>query len=222
MNRRMIVPLVFGLVGTAILMSLGFWHLQRMNWKAGILAEIDARLAEPPVALPATPDQIGDKYLRVKVSGHIEDTELHVLTFGDGTPGFRIISAMVLDDGRRILVDRGFVPEFEREEPRHGGDVTAVGSLVWPQETDKYVPDPNLERNIWFARDVPLMAANLKTTQVMVDITQSTNNEGITPQRVAINISNRHLEYVMTWFSLAVIWVGMTGYALWRIKQKTI
>lgn len=221
MNKRMIFPLVFGLVGTAILMSLGFWQLQRMNWKAGILAEIDVRLSEAPVELPAALDQIDDKYLQVEVSGQIEGAELHVLTFGEGTPGFRVIAPMVLDDGRRILVDRGFLPETEKDAVRIGGDVTAVGALVWPQETDKYVPDPNYEKNIWFARDVPLMAATLDTEQVMLAISRSTNNEGIIPQRVSINISNRHLEYVMTWFSLAVIWIGMTGYALWRIKRKT-
>jgi surfeit locus 1 family protein len=97
----------------------------------------------------------------------------------------------------------------------------AVGSLVWPQETDKYVPDPNREKNIWFARDVILMAEALETDQVMLAISRSTNNDGITPQLVSVNISNRHLEYVMTWFSLAAIWIGMTGYALWRIKPET-
>ncbi|MCK4860855.1 MAG: SURF1 family protein [Rhodobacteraceae bacterium] len=220
MNRR-IPLLIFGLVGTAILMSLGFWQLQRMTWKAGILAEIDIRLAEPPVALPASPDPVADKYLQVEVTGRIVDGELHVLTFGDGGPGFRVIAPMVLEDGRRILVDRGFLPEVEKNTPRAGGDVTAVGSLVWPQETDNYIPDPNREKNIWFARNVDLMAEALESEQVMVAVSRSTNNDGITPQRVSVNISNRHLEYVMTWFSLAAIWVGMTGYALRRIKPKT-
>jgi surfeit locus 1 family protein len=220
MNRR-IPLLIFGLVGTAILMSLGFWQLQRMTWKAGILAEIDARLAEPPVGLPVSPDPVTDKYLQVEITGNIAEGELHVLTFGDGGPGFRVIAPIVLEDGYRILVDRGFLPEGEKDAVRTGGEITAVGSLVWPQETDKYVPDPNLGKNIWFARDVVLMSEALETDQVMLAISRSTNNDGITPQRVSVNISNRHLEYVMTWFSLAAIWIGMTGYALWRIKPKT-
>ena len=220
MNRR-ISLLIFGFVGTAILMSLGFWQLQRMTWKAGILAEIDARLAEPPVALPIAPDPVADKYLQVEVTGMIEEGELHVLTFGEGGPGFRVIAPMALEGGYRILVDRGFLRESEKDVVRTGGDITAIGSLVWPQETDKYVPDPNIEKNIWFARDVNLMAEALGTDQVMLAISRSSNNDGITPQRVSVNISNRHLEYVMTWFSLAAIWIGMTGYALWRIKPKT-
>ena len=220
MNRR-IPLLIFGVVGTAILMSLGFWQLQRMTWKTEILTEIDRRLAEAPVSVPTNPDPVGDKYLQVEVTGLVEQTELHVLTFGDNTPGFRVITAMVLEDGRRILVDRGFVPETQKDAPRVGGVTRAVGSLVWPQETDKYVPDPNLEKNIWFARNVPLMATALNTQEVMLAVSRSSNNEGITPQIASVNISNRHLEYVMTWFSLAVIWIGMTGYALSRIKRKT-
>ncbi len=220
MNRR-IPLLIFGLVGTAILISLGFWQLQRMNWKTDILAEIDARLAEPPVSLPVAPDSTLDKYLQVKVTGTILAGELHVLTFGDSGPGFRVIAPMVLNDGRRILVDRGYLPETEKNVVRAGGAITAIGSLVWPQETDNFVPAPNLEKNIWFARDVSLMAEALKTEQVMLAISRSTNNDEITPQLVSANISNRHLGYVMTWFLLAVIWVGMTGYALRRIKRKT-
>lgn len=221
MNRRLIFPLVFGLVGAAIMISLGIWQLQRMNWKAGILTDIDTRLAAAPVALPAQPDDVADKYLQVAVSGTIVDQELHVLTFGEGSPGFRIIAPMTLEDGRRILVDRGFIPETAKNAERSGGMATVLGSLVWPQETDKYVPEPNLTENIWFARNVPLMAETLKTEEVMLDISQSSLNEGILPQRVSINISNRHLEYVMTWFSLAAIWIGMTVYSVWRIKRKT-
>ncbi|MBL4873806.1 MAG: SURF1 family protein [Rhodobacteraceae bacterium] len=219
MNKR--VPLlIFGLVGTSILISLGIWQYQRLVWKTSILAEIDSRLAQTPVALPISPDPVADKYLQVKVTGTVADGELHVLTFGDGGPGFRVIAPMVLENGRRILLDRGFVLETEKNVARAGGEVTAIGSLIWPQETDNFVPDPNLEKNIWFARDVDLMADALDTDQVMVAVSRSTNNDGLLPQLVSVNITNRHLGYVMTWFSLAVIWIGMTGYALSRIKPK--
>lgn len=217
MNRRMIVPLVFGIVGIATFLWLGTWQLQRMTWKADILEQIDTRLAAVPVTLPATPDPVADKYLQVEVSGTLLGDELHVLTFGNGGPGFRIIMVMELDNGRRILVDRGYLPEVAKNSPRAGGAVTAIGALIWPQETDKYVPEPNLEKNIWFARDVELMANTLDTEEVMVAIKQSTLNEGVTPQLPSVNISNRHLEYVMTWYSFAAIWFGMTGYLLWRI-----
>lgn len=222
MNRRMILPLIAGVLGTAILLWLGTWQLQRMTWKQGVLGAIDARLAMPAVAIPADPDPVADKYLQVNLSGMLEPRELHVLGFGNGGPGFRVIAAMVLNDGRRILVDRGFILETAKNALRGGGAVIATGSMIWPQETDKYIAPPDRAKNIWFARNVPLMAKELGTLPLMVALHQSNNTQGITPQIPSINIANRHLEYVLTWYGLAIIWFGMTGYLLWRIKRETV
>ncbi len=221
MNRRMALATFFGLSGAAILFALGTWQLQRLNWKTDLLAGIAARLEQPAVALPADPDPVDDEYLRVTASGVIEPVELHVLTSGDLGPGFKVISPMVLADGRRILIDRGYIGETGKNTPRKGGPATVTGALVWPEETDNFVPAPNLERNIWFARDVALMADTLKTEPVMISVTAADNTDGILPQPVSINISNRHMEYVLTWYSMAIIWIGMTGYAVWRIKRQT-
>jgi cytochrome oxidase assembly protein ShyY1 len=51
----MIWPLVFGLGGVAILMSLGIWQVQRLAWKEGVLAEIEARIAARPRPCPRRP-----------------------------------------------------------------------------------------------------------------------------------------------------------------------
>ena len=48
MTRRMIFPLLLGIVGAAILISLGVWQLQRLAWKEAILADISARIMAPP------------------------------------------------------------------------------------------------------------------------------------------------------------------------------
>ena len=76
----MIAPLVFGLVGVAILVALGAWQLRRLEWKTAILAEIDARLAAEPVPVPAAPDPMADRYRRVRAEGELLPGELHVYT----------------------------------------------------------------------------------------------------------------------------------------------
>ena len=46
--------------------------------------------------------------------------------------------------------------------------------------------------------------------------------QGIAPVPVGTGtIPNDHLEYAVTWFSLAAVWAGMTGFLLWRIRQRT-
>lgn len=220
MSRRMIAPLVFGVCGVAIVLALGFWQLRRLEWKEGLLAQIDARLAMAPEALPAAPEEARDEYLAVAVAGAIEPGELHVLTSLRGVgPGFRVIAPMALDDGRRILVDRGFVPETDKDAARPTGPARVEGNLLWPDEADGFTPEPNLPRNIWFARDLDAMAAALDAEPVLV-VARASSLEGAWPAPVTVNIANDHLQYAITWFGVGAAWAMMTGYMLWRIKRR--
>ena len=45
MHRKMILPLLFGLIGAAILLGLGTWQVQRLAWKEGVIAAAEAREA---------------------------------------------------------------------------------------------------------------------------------------------------------------------------------
>jgi surfeit locus 1 family protein len=44
----------------------------------------------------------------------------------------------------------------------------------------------------------------------------------VTPRPVdGAGIPNDHLGYAVTWFLLAVVWLGMTGLLAWRIWRRT-
>ena len=67
------------------------------------------------------------------------------------------------------------------------------------------------------------MAANLNTEPVLI-IARSLTPNPFTAEPIPVSsadITNDHLEYVITWFSLALVWAGMTLYLLWRIKRRT-
>ena len=220
--RRIIIPLIFGLAGAAVLVALGVWQVQRLAWKERVLADIEARIAAAPVDLPAEPDPMADRYLPVKVSGVLAGPELHVLVSRKQVgAGYRIIQPFEVQ-GRRIMVDRGFVPLSAIDTPRAQTHETLTGNLHWPDETDGYTPEPDLEKNIWFARDVPRMARALNTEPVLLVVArqESETGPGLTPLPVDTGgIPNDHLSYAITWFSLAAIWLSMTGYFLWRTRK---
>lgn len=220
--RRVLVPFMFGLLGAAILVSLGVWQVQRLAWKEALLAEIDARVGGAPGALPDLVDPARDKYAPVAVTGDILTPELHVLVGAkDLGAGYRVIQPFETN-GRRIMVDRGFIPLDAKVAPRAVGQVRLIGNLHWPDEKDSYTPEPDIDKNIWFARDVPAMAAVLGTEPVLLVVRQQEGGEqsGITPLPVGREgIANDHLQYAITWFSLAFIWLMMTGYLLWRLRR---
>jgi surfeit locus 1 family protein len=220
-TRRLIAPLAFGLGGIAILLALGVWQLQRLAWKEGILAEIAARTEAAPVAIPAAPTEAEHEYLRVAAAGALEPGELHVYTSAPPRGvGYRVIAPFRLEDGRLVLLDRGFVPIADKVATRPPGPIRVEGSLLWPDETDSFTSPPDREKNIWFARDVPLMAEALGTEPVLVAAAATDDPEGPMPMPPGVNIRNDHLEYAVTWFGLAAVWALMTVYLLWRIKRR--
>ncbi len=222
MNRRMIAPLVMGLLGTAILLGLGTWQLQRMVWKNAILAQIDARIDLPPVALPETPVEVRDEYLAVSATGRFLPGELHVFTSSmERGAGYRVISPFDTGD-RVILVDRGFVRQTRKNDVRDAPGAKITGNLLWPNEVDPaFTPEPNLETNTWFARDLPVMAKFFNTAPILVVLRKLPKGEkAISPWPVnSADISNTHLQYAITWFLMALGWFGMTGYWLWSIRR---
>lgn len=222
--RRLIFPILLGLVGCGILISLGVWQLHRLAWKEALLSQIEARIHASPVSLPPNPTAETDKYLPVTVSGQFTGQELFVLQgMKDTSPGVEVIAVFRTGDDRRILIDRGFLPDDQRGAARPGGvTVSVTGNLHWPQETDSYTPPPDAKTGLWFARDVPAMAAALDAEPVLI-VASGPARDGITPQPVDTSgIPNDHRNYAITWFSLALVWAGMTVYLLWRIRRRTV
>ena len=223
MIGRMLVPLLFGIAGCAILVSLGVWQVQRLVWKEGVLAEIEARIAADPAPLPADPDAETDKYLPVTADGRLTGEELRVLASVKRVGAVHRMISVLETQGRRVLVDRGYVPVGGDPDPARG-PLTVTGNLHWPDETDGFTPEPDLAAGLWFARDVPAMAAALNTEPVLcVARAVSDFDPSATPLPVDTGaISNSHLVYALTWFSLAVVWAGMIGFLLVCIRQKTV
>ena len=198
--------------GAAILLWLGFWQAQRLEWKLGVIADIDARIKAAPIPLPDVLDPENDAYLPVEVRGVVAPEYLRVLVSQKEIgAGYRIISAMDLG-GLRVLLDRGFMLVDQTEVPVHEGSETVRGNLQWPQEVDGFTPEPDMAKNIWFARDVAAMAAALNTEEIFVVAKQTSFEDGpIRPLPVDTSaIPNDHLSYAITWFSLAAIWIAMT------------
>lgn len=219
--RRNLPFVIFATAVFAMFIGLGIWQLQRLAWKEGILAEIEAKIAEPAVALPAAPDPGADEYLAVRIAGSFGPGEILVLVSSqDYGPGFRVIAPFVTTDGRRIMVDRGFLPTPARDTARGAGTAEIEGNLHWPDERTRATPADDVAGNWWYARDVARMAAHLDTEPVLV-IARTPTDPAILPMPVDTSgIRNKHFEYAMTWFLFAATWVVMTGYGLWRIRRR--
>jgi surfeit locus 1 family protein len=218
--RRLIFPIVLGLAGVAVLLSLGIWQMQRMDWKTAVLADITARLEGQPVSVPASLDPARDKYRPVSATGTFTGQHMFVLSgMKDVGGGVQVISVLQTETGRRLLVDRGFLSDQDKARPLSARDVQVVGNLHWPDETTAHTPPPDAKTGLWFARDVPAMASKMQTEAGLI-VARTGTGDGIIPRPVDTStIPNDHWGYAITWFLLAVTWAVMTAALIWRIRR---
>lgn len=220
--ERLAFLLLVGVAGTAVLLSLGKWQLDRLNWKQAILDDITARIGALPVSVPMTPSPDQDKYLPVQASGKVGPEYIRILSSQKIIgPGYRIISPFETD-GRRLLLDRGFLKIEHKVSDQKTDFLSIEGNLHWPQEVDAFTPEADLEKNIWFARDVYALADALKTEPILIVASDISPISGkVMPLAVDTKgIPNDHLQYAITWFSLAAVWIIMSLAFLWRTQNR--
>jgi surfeit locus 1 family protein len=224
-TRGLVGPTLFALGGIAVLVGLGVWQLERLQWKEGLIATLTARLAAPPVALPPPPrwpamTQAEDEFRRVNFSADFAAGQ-EALVYATGSalrtdvkgPGYWIFAPARLAGGGTVIVNRGFVPA-DRKAPQSrpqsvaDGVVDVTGLMRWPEPRGLFTPGDDARGNVWYARDPAAMAAAKGWGAVApfyVDMEAPQPPGGL--PRVApiktITLRNNHLQYALTWFALA-------------------
>ncbi len=215
------------LIAFALLIGLGVWQVERLQWKEALIATVTERMADAPVSLDtALGADINDaEWRHVSVTGtFLHDREVYL--FGqnsDGSVGVDIITPLKEADGDVVLVDRGFVPEDKKDPATRAqgqvpGVVSLTGVLRAAQVPNAFTPAANAKDRMVFARDVGAIATLAGVTPARRIVIQAdpTPNPGGWPKggQTMVDFPNNHLEYAITWFALAFI--AMVFYLLYH------
>jgi surfeit locus 1 family protein len=226
--RDLIWPAVFVVACVAILTSLGVWQLHRRDWKLDLIERIEARSKSAPVPLQqaleaAAKSGVSElEWRRVTLRGRFDHAhERHLYSLLEGAPGWRVVTPLTADDGEIVLVDRGFVPlplkePQSRAQGRIEGETELTGVVRAPGYKDPLGPDNDARRNQWHWRDLAGMAAGVGDASRIAPFfieAESPPSPGGWPKSgtVTAQLPNRHLEYALTWFGLAVTALVMFG-----------
>jgi surfeit locus 1 family protein len=227
--RKLIGLTIFTLAALALLIGLGVWQLQRLEWKRGLVAEIETRTKAPPVGLADALALVkkGDDvdYMRIKLRGSFEhDKERYLYAINaDGEPGWHVIVPFDTDTGDLVLVDRGFVPEQRRDpasrpEGQLQGVVDITGLARPPESQGLFVPNNEPENNRWFFRDLNGMMFSMYPTATMDPVPFFVEAEqgdvpGGWPRggQTRLDLPDNHLQYAITWFLLALCLLVIYG-----------
>lgn len=224
MIRRLLIPTVSTLVMLSVLLGLGFWQLQRREWKADLLARIDSAERLPAVPMPASPVA----FAKVSLQGRLR-TDLQVLYGVDvrvETLGAHLIMPLERDGADTVLVDLGWVP-MQRRDPLVL-PTGAIEGFVRPAEhagTFSAKDDP--EKRLFYTLDPGPIAAAFGISKVapfvLVAVGEVPPGVFPDPVRTLPRPSDNHLQYALTWFGFALTLLIIFGlYARRILVQKDI
>ena len=219
MRRFPWVLTIASAVAFAILIMLGVWQVQRLQWKEGLIARAEAAANAPPGAPASILGAEDPEFSTVALTcpGLATAPFVELQTIHDGQPGVRLISACRHPGyPETLLVDRGFIADRISARPPVMPSEAPVQLLAQVRETPP--PGPMAlaaEGRRFFARDNAAMARALgvegPTAQWTLFALGSSNPEwlALQPSAPPAAFANNHLGYAITWFGLALALAGV-------------
>jgi surfeit locus 1 family protein len=211
---------IAAVIATAILLGLGVWQLQRLQWKLALIAEVNGHMTAPPLSLDEALKSPTDamQYRRVALEGRFDNAkEAYVFTTAAGGEAvYHVLTPFLTDDGHSVLVDRGYVPK-EKLDPATRTPVEGATRLVgvWrvPDAPGTFTPAPDVAHRIWYSRDLKSIAATdqIQLAAPVIIEANAAPNPGGWPKggQTVVSFRNEHLSYAVTWFGLAAGLLGV-------------
>jgi cytochrome oxidase assembly protein ShyY1 len=143
-----------------------------------------------------------------------------------------------LESGEMVVVNAGFVQNTMQDRAQQdrvvarivtgtGAATDFVGYIRFPESAGLLTPAANVEKRLWFARDELAMARALgwgeggkAIAPFYIDLEQPVPPSGIPkPGPLQVHLKDDHLQYAITWFTLAGA-VVIAFLVWWRGKRQ--
>lgn len=217
---------IFTVISLAILIALGTWQYQRLQWKTALLADVEQAVTAPPLrslgsletalAINAPVD-----FRRIEFDAEIMVGQQPYLVYSPQKRELMWRKYMVVKDsisGDRVYAALDLVSDSNRDS---AGEMTATppqnfagyirlwrsperGSTKSTPEMNRWFGfDPLRQRAPWSRGQGDEYADDLIDTRFYVDVVMGeTSAENLPIKRPEIR--NNHLDYMLTWYGLAV------------------
>jgi surfeit locus 1 family protein len=219
--RPILLPTLALLPVLAILIGLGTWQVQRLQWKNDLLARF--AIAEASPATPLT-DPPAD-YTKVFVDGRFlydREAMLWVEVRGTTLGGF-LLTPLQRDAGPPLLVDRGWVPMEGGVIARPEGPVRVEGYIRPGETAGAMSATDDTARRRFYTFDPAVIGAAIGVADLApYGLVAMGPLTGTLPQpaQAMPEPPNSHLGYVITWYGLALAALGV--FIVWaraRLKE---
>jgi len=214
-----LLPLLICTFTVIILISLGIWQIGRLKEKTLFLNTIKSNMSAPPLELEAINIDMThslEKYRRVKISGHfLPNKDLHLYgrqSMSTEKDGYYLITPFQTNNNKIIMIARGWFSSRYKKIINNRDDYsTEITGIILPTEKPRtFILDNDINNNVWFTLNLQqaseILGLKLEDFYIFMEHANAMSNNMLVPLSIdrLMQVRNDHLEYAITWFSLAV------------------
>lgn len=211
-----------------VLIALGNWQLHRLEWKQDLVAKVEARVGADPIAFEEAVRRarLGEdmEYTPVVLEGWVDASrEARVFGSYDARAGAYIFAPVTRSaqtpEGALVYVNFGFAPQQRApEELTYASDRApqiTMGLLRYAERPTPpaswFRPQGQTADGLWYVRDPAkfAVASNAVVSPYYVDQSAVADRQWPKAGTTRLAFNNRHLDYALTWYGLALTLVGV-------------
>ena len=206
----------FAFPSLLILIMLGSRQVQRLSWNTDIISNYNNNFQQAPITVKELfKDRKNNKYRRTVIYGeydHANEIQIIGKTY-EGNAGFHIITPFILENNEIIYINRGWVPKKYADKKTRKfslleDKVRVVGLVRLPQKKGYFVPENEPENGFWFTIIPEELNGHLNIIgEKEFYIDELNVDEKLKlpmPANGKVQVPNNHLQYAITWYSLAL------------------
>ncbi len=215
---------IFTVISLAILIALGTWQYQRLQWKTALLADVERAVTSPPLmSLGEVERALSNNrpadFRRVEIKAEIIENQLPFLVYSRNKRELSWRTFYAVKDGpMRAFVATGLVPDSERDnlEPTLlMPPQTYAGYVRILREEERGAAQSTPSANRWFSFNPMPQKNNWENGQnnmfsdqpidarFYIDVVMGETSANNLPIKRP-EIRNNHFDYMLTWYGLAV------------------
>lgn len=207
--KRIVAPLMI-LLGIIVLIGLGLWQLQRLEWKENLIADI-ARHQSENVDLTSYVQDPAAEFRRGEITGKWDAArtfKTHNITM-DSNFGYWIVTPLKLEDGTVLMVNRGWVQDGQQDRVLgrvlSNGKTTVLGTL---RRAGKLAGEPQMDgyTNPWV---------------LFMERSAPADHPELIPAPVSVAMPNDHKQYAIFWFTMAGVLAAFGIFSLLKGRSAS-
>ena len=185
---------------------MGTWQLYRLQWKLDLINQINTGLKSEPIKYSKI---IKKNYQRVTVEGKFKfNKQIYLYSLNEtGKPGFDVITPLMTNSNEHVLVNRGWIDKNYKDLKSINviKKNEIVGIFREIPKPNMFKPKNDIFKNVWFSlnqNDLKRFTGiNFRNYVIFLE-GKKTNLP--TPKVITPNLTNNHLKYALTWYSVAL------------------